>query len=310
LSIDESVSSMRAMLRSIIRNDVTLTFDFAGEPALVVIDPQELEQVLVNLVLNAVDAEPHGGAIRVSTGVVTIGGEPGRQEIRAAAGRYVRLRVSDTGTGMPPDVLAHLFEPFFTTKEVGQGTGLGLAAVDGIVRSNRGVVTVESTVGEGSTFSVYFPAAPAGARADAADAAGAAPAASAVSEKRGNGETILLIEDEAPVRAIVVRTLERAGYRMLSAAGPLPALEIFEQHAQRIALVVSDIVMPDMHGPAVVEALKAQRPDLRVLFISGYSEETLEDLPPGARLLKKPFAPSALVAAVGEALLAHSAAAR
>jgi CheY-like chemotaxis protein len=208
----------------------------------------------------------------------------------------VRLRVSDKGIGMPAAVLKHLFEPFFTTKEEGEGTGLGLAAVDGIVRNNRGVVTVDSTVGKGSTFTVYFPAATGEAGRPVAE-----PPAPRVASAP-SGATILLVEDQAPVRAIVVRTLERAGYAVLSAGTPSLAVDIFEQHAADIALVVSDIVMPEMSGPKLVERLTARRPDVRVLFISGYSDGKGSALPTGARLLEKPFAPSALVAAVAEAL--------
>jgi signal transduction histidine kinase/CheY-like chemotaxis protein len=296
LDLNASISAMRDMLGRVLRENICLTIDLTPEPALIVIDPQELEQILVNLVLNARDAQPHGGSIHVACGVTDIGGAGQPHEIQAAAGRYVRLRVTDTGTGMTAAVLKHLFEPFFTTKEVGEGTGLGLAAVDGIVRNNHGVVTVESTVGKGSTFTVYFPAA--GQPVAHAAQRPAAPAAAAGSKNA----TILLVEDEAPVRAIVVRTLERAGYRVLSAGTPSRAWDIFEQHGNDIALVVSDVVMPEMSGPKLVERLVARRPGVRVLFISGYSEGKLSGLPAGARLLKKPFAPSALAAAVADAL--------
>ena len=201
---------------------------------------------------------------------------------------------------MSADVQAHLFEPFFTTKEVGEGTGMGLAFVHGIARHGRGFVTVRSAPGKGTTVAVYLPPAP--------DVAAEPPpvVAAPAALERASGATVLLVEDETAVRNMTAQMLQRAGYRVLSAATPGQAFSLFDEHEHDIDLLVTDVVMPEMHGPVLAERLVARRPDLRVLFVSGYSDA----MPASAvasntvSFLPKPFAPSRLVTAVAELLMA------
>jgi nitrogen-specific signal transduction histidine kinase/CheY-like chemotaxis protein len=296
IDLNRVLGDLRAMLLRVIREDIRLTLQPASRPAMVLLDPHDVEQMILNLVINARDALPLGGQI-------TIDLEVGHHPIKAgdtgdvALREVVRLRVSDTGLGMTPEVRAHLFEPFFTTKDVGQGTGLGLAFVDGVVRHHHGAIDVVSTPEQGTTFSIYLPVASAPS-ATQSTALPVAPAAVARSEA-----TILLVEDESPVRTLTGRMLERVGYRVLSAATPADACALFDAHARQVALLVTDVVMPEMHGPALAQRLVAQRPDLRVLFMSGYSDAIPEGT--GTRrmaFLRKPFASAHLVTAV-ESLL-------
>ena len=220
---------------------------------------------------------------------------PGEQSV--TAGEYVRLRVRDNGVGMTKDVQAHLFEPFFTTKEVGEGTGLGLPFVQGVARHSGGFVTIDTAPQQGTTVTMYLPPydGPSGSP-DTAPAPGQAPAAAPA--------TILLVEDEDAVRAMTAGMLERAGYTVLAASTPSEACAIFETEQAHISLLLTDIVMPEMHGPVLAERLVTQRPDLRVLFVSGYSDAMPRTAAGGARMafLPKPFTAAALLAAVQRAL--------
>jgi len=295
IDINSVVVGLRDMLRSVIREDIELRIEASGPPAVVLFDPHDLEQVILNLVINARDALPVGGVIGVDVS---------RQMVDASgdgdvpAGDYVRVQVRDNGIGMTPQVRAHLFEPFFTTKDVGAGTGLGLAFVDGVVRHGGGTVTVDTAPGQGTMFSVYVPRAH-----DVADSfvEPRRPAASLPSSG-----TILVVEDEPAVREMTVRLLSRAGYRVLSASMPSEAAALFDTHRDDIDLLLTDVIMPEMHGPALAQQLIGQRPDLRVLFVSGHSDS----LPAGATgtgrisFLGKPFAPSHLLATVSEILAA------
>jgi CheY-like chemotaxis protein len=281
------------MLLRVIREDIRLTIQPASRPATVLIDPHDVEQLLLNLVINARDALPMGGQI-------TIDLEVGDYPIEAsdtsdtAPREVVRLRVSDTGMGMTPEVRARLFEPFFTTKDVGQGTGLGLAFVDGVVRHHHGAIEVASTPEHGTTFSIYLPI----ACAPSATESAAAPVAAPPAVVRADA-TILLVEDESPVRALTGRVLERVGYRVLSAATPADACALFDAHAAEVTLLVTDVVMPEMHGPALAQRLVARRPDLRVLFMSGYSDAIPESTGTHRMaFLRKPFVGAHLVTAV------------
>ena len=208
----------------------------------------------------------------------------------------MRLRVSDNGTGISPDAQAHLFEPFFTTKEVGKGTGLGLASVYGIVRQSNGVITVDSAPGHGTTFTMFFPAAPA--------ESGVEDGAPRPASPEPHTETILLVEDEDAVRAIASAALRWQGYTVLEAATPDRALTLFEQHAERIDLLLSDVVMPGMNGPALAQRLIGLRPDLPILFMSGYADAMRESdiANPNVSFLGKPFHASVLAERVRELL--------
>jgi len=291
------MTSLREMLARVIREDIQLTMDLEDGHA-VLIGPSDLEQVIFNLVINARDALPSGGTIHLSLDSASIDAANGDGDHAIGPGPYVRLRVRDNGVGMTADVQAHLFEPFFTTKDVGEGTGLGLAFVEGVARHAGGFVTVESAREQGTTVSLFLPPCD-GAAAAGAPGARPAPAAAAVPA------TILLVEDEAPVRKTTARMLERAGYSVLAASSPSEACTIFEAEAGRISLLLTDIVMPEMHGPVLAERLVARRPGLRVLFVSGYSDAMPGARPGGAAFLAKPFTTSALLAAVQETLAAH-----
>jgi signal transduction histidine kinase/CheY-like chemotaxis protein len=291
-----TITGLGDMLTRVIREDIELTTDVAPGCA-VMIDPYDLEQVVFNLVINARDALPDGGTIQVSLDLTSADTGIGRGEHAEAQGEYVRLRVRDNGIGMPPDVQAHLFEPFFTTKEVGEGTGMGLAFVDGVARHAGGFVTVDTAPQRGTTVALYLPLTdtPPVVRREPAPAPAPACPPSA---------TILLVEDESAVRTMAALMLERAGYAVLVAGTPSRAYAIFEAEQSRISMLVTDVIMPEMHGPALADRLATLRPDLAVLFISGYT-----DRPPETRLgvgrtafLPKPFTATALIAAVREAL--------
>ena len=292
LDLNEVILRLRDMLNRVIREDIELRIDVQSAPAVLQIDPHDLEQVILNLVINARDALPIGGAIDIDVRRHTI------DEKDIAPGEYVCLKIHDNGMGMTPEVREHLFEPFFTTKEVGSGTGLGLAFVDGIVRHAKGFVAVDTAPGTGTTFAVYFPLAEAAAASDAVDV----PAASAAG--KASGATILLVEDERAVREMTTLMLGRAGYRVLAAATPSEATSLFDAHAADIDLLLTDIVMPEMHGPVLAQRLVARRPELRVVFVSGHSDA----MPAGATstgktaFLGKPFAPAHLLATLSEVL--------
>jgi PAS domain S-box-containing protein len=296
VDLNETVSKLQGMLRRLIREDVTLTCQLAPAPVVVKIDPVQIDQVILNLVLNARDALPMGGDIRLELARVARTRVDLPPESPAAAREYVRLRVVDNGVGIAPEVRAHLFEPFFTTKALGKGTGLGLASVYGIVRQSNGFITVDSEPGRGSTFTMHFPAVSASEGHEVP--AGPAPA---VPDGR---ETILLVEDEDAVRVIVRAVLLRQGYRVLEAGTPSAACELFNEHKDEIDLLLTDVVMPEMNGPALAQRLVSIRPELRILFISGYADvaSPIESDNPNVGFLSKPFQASALAVRVREML--------
>jgi len=298
VDLNQTVSGLRSMLGRVIREDITLHCEIADRPGWVRIDPHQIEQVILNLVLNARDALPGGGRIRIEVGPVKVSeGEP---PPRPAAGEYIRLRVSDDGVGMSAETRSHLFEPFFTTKELGKGTGLGLASVHGIVRQSNGFIAVDSEPGSGTTFTMYFPEVAAPAQEPARDA-------EPVAQEAGQ-ETILLVEDEEAVRRIIGAALRQHGYRVLEASTPSGACELVEQHPERIDLLLSDVVMPGMNGPALAQRLVGARPSLRVLFISGYADMLATPHAahnPNIDFLSKPFQTSVLAEKV-RSILARS----
>jgi CheY-like chemotaxis protein len=253
--------------------------------------------VIVNLVVNARDAMPTGGTVTIETSNADLDTEYARRHGAAVRpGSYVLVAVTDTGIGMDAETQAHLFEPFFTTKEPGTGSGLGLATVYGIVKQSDGYIWVYSERGHGSSFKVYLP------RVDA-EAEPVEPARR-VATGEGGSETILIVEDEPAVRAVVGRILGRRGYRVLSAPDGRAAIAIFERDPAAVDLLVTDVVMPGMGGVDLAERLRGRRPDLRVLYLSGYPETsaTQRGLPPGAPFLGKPFAPADLAGKVREVL--------
>jgi len=259
-----------------------------------------MEQVLLNLAVNSRDAMPGGGRLTISTGNAEVGEVPSARWGRLEPGAYVTLTVRDTGSGMSPEVQERIFEPFFTTKEQGKGTGLGLSTVYGIVRQVGGHVFVTSAEGSGSVFTIYLPAGGDGAEAPA-------PAVP-TPPVRGAAETILLVEDEQLVRNLTREILVRNGYEVLQAADGLEALRAAAAYDGAIHLMLTDVVMPRMSGRELVERILPLRPDMRVLYVSGYSDEAIArqgQLTPGVELLPKPFTPGVLTTKIREILDRH-----
>ena len=296
LDVNAVVSGLAPMLRRLIGEDL----DFAVVPApdlwRVKADPSQLEQVIVNLAVNARDAMPRGGTLRIETGNVELDEAYARRHPGASPGRFVVLAITDTGHGMDAAVKARIFEPFFTTKEPGKGTGLGLATVFGIVKQSGGSISVDSAPGQGTTFKVYLP------RVDEAVDQAVTPGAPTVA--RGS-ETILLVEDDHEVRALARETLEGNGYVVISAASPAEALRLASSHPGRIHLLVTDVVLPQLSGRGLAERLTSDHRDLRVLYMSGYTDDAMMRhgvLEEGTAFLQKPFTPSALLTKVRERL--------
>ena len=293
------VLNVDKMLRRLLGEDVELVT--VPDPSLwrVRIDPGQFEQVLVNLAVNARDAMPDGGRLLIETSNVFLDADFARHHATVQPGPHVLLSVTDTGTGMDQEVLAHIFEPFFTTKEVGKGTGLGLATCYGIVKQNRGSIWVYSERSIGTTFKIYLP------RAEApVEPVDETPAYRPVSEIHGT-ETVLLVEDETLVRDLAADALRRHGYQVLTAPCGAEALQIAEQAVRPFDVLVTDVVMPQMGGQQLAEELLATRPDLKVLFISGYTDSSLlreSALRSSITLLQKPFTPAQLVQKVRELL--------
>ncbi len=297
VSLNAVVESTEGMLRRLIGADIVL--EIRGEPGLwhVLADPGQLEQVLVNLVVNARDAMPHGGRILVATENRDLRADSPVRGNGVRPGSYVALLVRDTGAGIAPANHARIFEPFYTTKEPGKGTGLGLSTVYGIVQQSGGHVTVDSAPGEGATFTVLLPR-----------HLGGEPAATSKLDRRrlpGGSETLLLVEDEAAVRSSARRLLERQGYTVLEARHGGDALRIVEESGRPIDLVVTDLVMPEMGGKELVERLRAHRPGLKVLFMSGYTEKVIAAggvMPPNTGFVEKPFTVEQLMRRLREIL--------
>jgi PAS domain S-box-containing protein len=301
-ALSDAVEQTEKILRRLISENIVLELSVDDRSAHVRADPTQLEQVILNLVVNARDAMPCGGRLRIAAGMMSF--EAPHPTIGAAlpAGSYAMLTVTDTGMGIPGEIRERIFEPFFTTKARGQGTGLGLATVYGIVQQSGGGIEVASVPGNGTTFILYFPIADAGG-------APAPPASAPAVGGRGAGArgagTILLAEDDDAVRAIARETLERAGYRVLAAQDGSRAIRLADAHAGPIDLLLTDVVMPGMNGRELARTLAARHPGLRVLFASGYTDNVLVDqnaLAPGAALLDKPFTPAELAAKVRDVL--------
>lgn len=263
-------------------------------PGLAVQMPRSsLDQVLLNLVVNARDAMPSGGALAITAREVELAEHPAG----LAAGRYVRLEVSDEGEGMSAEVVAKAFEPFFSTKEPGKGTGLGLSTAYGIVRRAGGAIEIESATARGTTMRVLLPIAPAAELHKTPP-----PPSREVGRVSGRSHTILLVDDQRAIRELLEQTLTEAGYKVFAAAGAREALVIVEQHGSTLDLLVTDVVMPKMRGPELAERVRALRPGLPVIFMSGYTGESLTLPADSSDLLEKPFAPDALLERVARKL--------
>jgi len=297
LDLNDVVTSLARMLQRIIGEDVQLQLHLHAGPLHTRADAGMLDQILLNLAVNARDAMPQGGRLLIETNEKTVGADDLEPGDDAAPGRYVSLSVSDTGCGIPAEVAAHIFEPFFTTKEPGKGTGLGLATVFGIVKQHQGWLKVESEPGHGATFRIFFPALAQPALA---------PAEVAKPAVRGGSETILLVEDDANVRALSRAILARHGYHVLEAPDGVSALRLWAEHRHEVALLITDLVMPGgFNGHELAARLQQDKPGLKIIFVSGYSADIAGrelELHAGENFLQKPFLPEHLLETIRRSL--------
>ena len=299
LDLRETVVRMSRMIERLIGETIALTVKRPDSLPAVSADEGMIEQILLNLAVNARDAMPGGGKLTVSTSAEAVTPDHAQSQPGARPGAFVCVKVADTGCGMDKATLARIFEPFFTTKGPGKGTGLGLATVFGIVEQHQGWIEVESEVGRGTTFSVLLPA--------VAGPVAAAPAEAAAPEPwRGGSETILLVEDEALLRELAAAILKDLGYTVLEAGTGLDAVVLWKQHHDQIHLLVTDMVMPGgLSGRELAQHLRKQKPDLKIIFSTGYSAETAAlDLAtgPSTSFLQKPYRPPQLARAVRQCL--------
>ena len=297
LDLNETVEGMLKMLRRLIGENIDLAWHPGKNPDRIQMDPSQIDQILANLCVNARDAIDETGKITIETDNATFDDEYCAAHPGFSPGAFVLLAVSDDGCGMDSDTLLHLFEPFFTTKKVGEGTGLGLATVYGIVKQNQGFINVYSEMGQGTTFKIYLP------RHAPADSP-APPPQPPKPISRGS-ETILLVEDEPQLLNMTRMMLEHAGYRVLSATSPAEALRLAEEHADHVHLLMTDVVMPEMNGRELARALHTRQPHLKCLFMSGYTANVIAHhgiLDPGVHFIQKPFSTADLAAKIREAL--------
>src|SRR5688500_4494028 len=296
IDLNKALTKVEPMLRRMIGEDIVMTVSGRGANAFVRVDPGQVEQVVMNLVVNARDAMPHGGRLNVETGSAMLDEAAVADMPDAQPGDYVVLSVSDTGVGMPPEVRARIFEPYFTTKDVGKGTGLGLSTAYGIVRQSDGHIAVSSELGSGTTFRIFLP------RSEAPPAV----AADAGGERMLEGtEYILLVEDDSSVRRLSKELLVRLGYSVTEAASGRAGLALGTDDSRHFDLALCDVILGDMSGPAVAEALSALRPSIRVLYMSGYPDEAIVRtgvLEEGKPFLQKPFTPMQLSKKIREVL--------
>jgi signal transduction histidine kinase len=296
IDLNTALTKVEPMLRRMIGEDIVMTVNGRATNAYVRVDPGQVEQVVMNLVVNARDAMPQGGRLNVETGDAVLDEAALADSPEAKPGEFLMLSVSDTGVGMPPEVRARIFEPYFTTKDVGKGTGLGLSTAYGIVRQSEGHIAVSSEVGLGTTFRIYLPRSEAPPPA-ATDAGG---------EKMPEGtEHILLVEDDSSVRRLSKELLVRLGYSVTEAASGRAGLALGTDDTRHFDLALCDVILGDMSGPAVAEALRALRPSIRVLYMSGYTDEAIVKtgvLEEGKPFLQKPFTPLQLSRKIREVL--------
>ena len=298
LDLNSIILDMEKMLRRLIGEDIELKFNVSPTLRNVKADRSQIEQVVLNLVVNARDAMPRGGALRIETENAELTEKDARRYRYVVPGPYVVLKVSDTGIGMDATTQAHMFEPFFTTKEKGKGTGLGLATVYGVVKQSGGYIWVDSAPGKGAAFRILLPAV---AAAEQQHSAEAQPV-----RRAERGCTVLLVEDEASLRKLTRTTLVSAGYQVLEAPDAAEAIQIAANTPSRIDLLLTDVIMPGLSGGDLAKKLAPARPEMHVLFMSGYTDgaiETQGDLRPGLVVLRKPFAREALLRAAEDALL-------
>jgi len=297
INLTDIVREMEKLLRRLIGEDIELTTTFEPRPCLVKADPQQLGQVIMNLAVNARDAMPHGGRLMIEIATVELDAATTGNHPEISPGRYIMLAISDTGIGMTDEIKTHIFEPFFTTKKEGKGTGLGLSTVYGIIKQSGGHILVYSEPAHGTAFKIYFPCVAETADGNASESVARATA-------RGT-ETVLLVEDDEGVRKVIGGVLRASGYRVLEAADGDEALAWCEPRHGPIHLVVTDLIMPLMSGRQLSEILAGLRPDLKILFISGYPDHSVVErgmVSARAHFLQKPFTPEQLARKVREIL--------
>ncbi|RJR31095.1 MAG: response regulator [Candidatus Latescibacterota bacterium] len=295
LDLNALLGNLTKMLQRILGEDVLLQVDYSVPAPLIHADAGMLEQVVMNLAVNARDAMPCGGQLRVATSVESIGADYVKLHPQARTGDFVCLAVSDTGEGIPAAIQPRIFEPFFTTKEVGKGTGLGLATVYGIVKQNNGSIDVKSKRGAGTTFTIYLP------RTGEARQEPPAPAG----EPTPGVETVLVVEDEPAILKLAEKVLAQYGYKVLAAKAPDAALELVRDFSGRIDLLVTDVVMPGMNGRELRDEISRMKPGLKCLFMSGYTADVIAHqglVEEGVNFLQKPFSVASLAKRVREAL--------
>jgi CheY-like chemotaxis protein len=298
LDLNEVIGDVAKMLRRLIGENIKLELNLSKALPALLADPGMLEQVLMNLAVNARDAMPKGGRLSITTEAQSIDQSQARERLGARAGEFICLTIQDTGCGMTPEILSRIFEPFFTTKEAGKGTGLGLATVFGIVKQQQGWIDVASAVNVGTTFKIFLPV--------TAEAAALSEASKPASATVGGNETILIVEDEEGVRCLATIVLERNGYRVLEAAAGPEALKVWDVRSQEIDLVLTDMIMPGgITGLDLAEKLQASKPSVKVIYTSGYSAELADEKLAAHRhiiFLQKPYDPRKLLEAIRTSL--------
>src|SRR5256885_1127599 len=293
LDINQTVSSTEKMLRRLIKENIEFTVELDHNLDRVTADPGQIEQIVLNLVVNARDAMPNGGKLRIQTRNVRLEGDPGAH---VPSGRFILLEVTDTGTGMGQHTQSDIFEPFFTTKAVGEGSGLGLATVYAIVKQSNGHIEVQSTLGQGSSFKIYLPATK---QAGADHESGKETARLAFS-----GATVLVVEDAQPLRDVICETLRASGCTVLSARDGQEALRMVGERKSAFDLLLTDVIMPGMNGPALAKEVRSLRPQTKLLYMTGYSGEFIQAdmLTPGVSFIQKPFTSVDLERKIGKML--------
>jgi CheY-like chemotaxis protein len=297
LKLNDLALEMDKLLRRLIGEDIDLIMLPDPDLGRVRVDPGQIEQVLINLAVNARDAMPDGGKLTIETRNVVLDDAYAQPRVGVRPGAYVMLAVSDTGSGMDQTTQQRIFEPFFTTKAVGRGTGLGLATCYGIIKQHGGNIWVYSEVGQGTTFKIYLPR--------VVEAAETVPQPDRLDAMPRGTEVVLLVEDEPAVRALAARVLRAQGYTVLAAGNGSEALQVIQTHLGVIDLLVTDVVMPEMSGKVLAEHVVRRYPQIRILFISGYTDRAIVHhgrLEPNVTFLQKPFAPLALAQKVREVL--------
>jgi CheY-like chemotaxis protein len=296
VNLNTVIGSTESLLRRLVGEDVILTMVLEPSIGPVLIDPGTMVQVLMNLAVNARDAMPRGGRLTIQTAMTDLGMDYAATHPEVTAGRYVQLSVTDTGSGMRPEVLSRLFEPFFTTKEAANGSGLGLAVVHGIVKQSGGHIQVYSELGYGSAFKIYLPP-----EASQEDAVGARPAETG----RGGTGTVLVVEDDEGVRRLATRVLARGGYSVVEAGSGSEALRVAEDAGASVDLLLTDVVMPGMSGRELADTLRVRFPRVKILYSSGYTDDAVVRhgiLEAEVAFLQKPYTPASLLERVHHVL--------